>query len=305
MTIQKLRYIIEIVGSGSMSEAAKRLFITQPSLSGMVKELEEQLGFTIFLRTNKGVTLSQEGAEFLGYARQVVEQTDLLEQRYLHVKPSRQLLSVSTQHYAFVVQAFVRLIEEFGADEYEFTFRDTRTHEILEDVRTLRSEIGVIYMNDFNEKVLSQILRQYGLEFHKLFTAKPHIFVGASNPLAQKKAVTLEDLEEYPCLSFEQGEYNSFYYSEEILSTLVHKKSIRVSDRATIFNLMIGLGGYTISTGVINADLNGSDIVSVPLLVDETITVGWIAHKSVTLSRLAEQLVIKLEEAAQASGYIG
>jgi DNA-binding transcriptional LysR family regulator len=296
MTLQKLRYIIAIVNCGSISEAAKYLFITQPSLSSAVRELEEQIGFEIFLRTNKGVVLSPAGAEFLGYARQIVEQVDLMEQRYLHAKPSRQHFSVSTQHYAFVVNAFVNLVKGYGSAEYEFTFRDTRTHEILEDVRNLRSEIGVIYLNDFNSKVLGHIIRQNGLNFHPLFIAKPHIFVSTSNPLAQKDLVTLEDLEEYPCLSFEQGEYNSFYYSEEILSTLSHPKSIHVSDRATIFNLMIGLNGYTISTGVISADLNGDEIVAVPLEVEETITVGWIAHKKVTLSRLAEQFVQELQE---------
>ena len=295
MTIQKLRYIIEVVNCGSINEAAKRLFITQPSLSSAIKEMEEQLGFSIYLRTNKGVVLSQEGKEFLGYARQVVEQADLLEQRYLGTKPSRQLLSISTQHYAFVVQAFVKLIEQCGSDEYEFTFRDTRTYEILEDVRNMRSEIGVIYLNSFNEKVLGSLIGQYGLEFHPLFDAKPHVFVGAANPLARMEFVTLDDLEDYPRLSFEQGEHNSFYYSEEILSTLPHKKSIRVSDRATIFNLMIGLNGYTISTGVINASLNGDSIVAIPLKVDETITVGWIAHSRAKLSKLAEQFVFQLK----------
>ena len=297
MTLQKLRYVIEIVESGSISEAAKRLFITQPSLSAALRELEDQVGFAIFLRTNKGVVLSPEGAEFLGYARQIVEQADLMEQRYWHARPSRQRFSVSTQHYAFVVKAFVWLVERHGGPQYEVSFRDTRTYEVLEDVRSLRSEVGVLYLNDFNAKVLRHLMDQYGLAFHPLFVAKPHIFVSALNPLAHKERVTLQDLEDYPCLSFEQGEHNSFYYSEEILSTLPHAKSIRVSDRATIFNLMIGLNGYTISTGIIQADLNGEGIVAVPLQVDETITVGWIAHKKVTLSKLAERFVEALEEA--------
>ena len=305
MTIQKMRYLIEIVNTGSMSEAAKKLFITQPSLSSSVKELEEQLGFHIFVRTNKGVVLSQEGVEFLGYARQIVEQADLMEQRYLNAKPSRQLLCVSTQHYAFVVQAFVAFVKEFGTEEYEFSFRDTRSYEILEDVRTLRSEIGVIYLNEFNKKVLGALLKKYGLEFHSLFHAEPHIFVCTANPLAKKKRVTLAELEDYPYLSYEQGENNSFYFSEEILSTIFRRKTIRVSDRATIFNLMIGLNGYTISTGVMNADLNGSYIVAVPLAVEEHMTVGWIAHKSIALSKTAEQFVKKLEEAAQNSIAIG
>lgn len=295
MTIQKLRYIIEVVNRGSINEASKSLFISQPSLSSAIKEVEELLGFNIFIRTNKGVVLSQEGVEFLGYARQVVEQEDLLRERYLKAKPHRQLFSISTQHYAFVVRAFVNFVKKYSQEEYEFVFKDTRTYEILDDVKTLRSEIGVIYLNDFNEKVLKNFIEQHGLVFKPLFVAKPHIFIGANNPLAKKSKVYLEDLEDYTCLSYEQGENNSFYYSEEILSTLVHKKNIKVSDRATIFNLMIGLNAYTISTGVINPDLNGDGIVSIPLEVDETITVGWIAHKKITLSRLAEHFIKELE----------
>ena len=301
MTLQKLRYIIEIVNSGSIKTAADRLFISQPSLSAAIQDLEKELGIKVFQRTNKGIVLSAEGAEFLGYARQVVEQADLLERRYTNRKPTKQHFSVSTQHYAFVVSAFVSLIQQYGADEYEMLFRDTRTHEILDDVSNMRSEIGVIYLNDFNEKVLRRFLEQNKLEFHPLFTAKPHIFVSAQNSLARQQSVSMEDLEQYPCLSFEQGEYNSFYFSEEILSTVAHKKSIHVSDRATIFNLMIGLNGYTISTGVLNADLNGEDIVSVPLQSEETITVGWIAHKRATLSSLALRFVEELQKAVESA----
>lgn len=297
MTLQKLKYIIEIVNSGSIKAAANKLFIAQPSLSAAVQDLEQELGIEIFTRSNKGVVLSADGAEFLGYARQVVEQADLLEQRYQNKKPSKQHFSVSTQHYAFVVSAFVALVKQYAAEEYEFSFRDTRTHEILEDVSTLRSEIGIIYLNDFNEKVLGSFLKQNKLQFHPLFTTEPHIFVSAQNLLAQREFVTMADLEEYPCLSFEQGEHNSFYFSEEILSTMLHKKSIHVSDRATIFNLMIGLNGYTISTGVLNADLNGENIVAVPLQTEETITVGWIAHKKATLSTLAKLFVEELHKA--------
>ncbi|MCB8817454.1 LysR family transcriptional regulator [Desulfosporosinus shakirovi] len=241
MTLHQLKYMIEVVNCGSIDEAAKRLYITQPSLSSAVKELEAEIGVELFICTSKGIVLSVDGAEFLGYARQVVEQAGLLEQRYFNKKPSRQLCSISTQHYAFV-----NLIKNSGADEYEFTLRETRTHEIIEDVKNMRSEIGIIYRNLFNRKVLDKLLRENRLDFHPLFTAQPHIFISTQNPLAGRKAVTLADLEDYPYLSFEQGEFNSFYYSEEMLSTVFRKKSIHVSDRATLFNLLIGLNGYTI-----------------------------------------------------------
>lgn len=296
MTLQQLKYFIEIVNCGSINKAAESLFIAQPSLSNAVKDLETEIGVELFTRTPKGISLTKDGVEFLGYARQVAEQTSLLEQRYLSGKPSRRLCSISTQHYAFAVNAFVNMVQKTNADEYEFTLRETRTHEIIEDVKTLRSELGILYMNPFNKRVLEKLLRENGLTFHPLFTAKPHIFVSALNPLAKKEYVTPDDLEPYPCLSFEQGEYNSFYFSEEILSTAFSKKTIRVSDRATIFNLMIGLNGYTISTGIVSADLNGDNIKAVPFHIDDSIEVGWIGHNSIQLTKQASMYLEELKQ---------
>ncbi|WP_018887752.1 LysR family transcriptional regulator [Paenibacillus massiliensis] len=298
MTLQQLKYVIEIATRGSMNEAAKRLFVSQPSLSNAIRELEQELRITIFERTNKGISLSKEGVEFLSYARQVVEQAELLEGRYLNAKPSPQHFAVSTQHYAFAVNAFVKLVQEYGQEEYELALRETKTHEIIQDVRTLRSEIGILYLNEFNEKVMRRLLKDANLEFHSLFIAKPHIFISVNNPLAKQDVVSIHQLEPYPYLSFEQGEYNSFHFSEEILSTLSHPKSIRVNDRATLFNLLIGLNGYTISTGVLSAELNGRDIIPVPLDCEETMNVGWISHKSAALSKLATVYVEALHEAA-------
>lgn len=287
MTLQQLKYAIEIAKCGSINIAAKKLFIAQPSLSNAVRDLETELNITIFERTNRGISVTVAGAEFLGYARQVIEQTELLEKRYFNAKPSPQHFSVATQHYAFAVNAFVDLIKEYGIDEYEVNLRETKTYDIIDDVKNLRSEIGILYINDFNSKILNKLFKENNLKFTKLFEANPHVFISTKNPLSQQRKVTLEDLEDYPYLSFEQGEYNSFYFSEEILSTLSHKKSIRVSDRATLFNLLIGLNGYTISTGIISSDLNGTDIIAVPLDIYDRITIGWISHKDITLSQLA------------------
>ncbi|BCG58628.1 LysR family transcriptional regulator [Paenibacillus sp. URB8-2] len=297
MTLQQLKYVIEVAGRGSMNEAAKRLFISQPSLSNAIRDLEEEIGITIFERTNKGISLSKEGAEFLSYARQVVEQAELLENRYLGAKPSPQHFSVSTQHYAFAVNAFVNLVRQHGQDEYEVALRETKTYEIIQDVKSLRSEIGILYLNEFNSKVMGRLLKDAGLIFNSLFIAKPHIFISIHNPLAKQSIVTIDQLQEYPYLSFEQGEYNSFHFSEEILSTLSHLKSIRVNDRATLFNLLIGLNGYTISTGVLSADLNGNEIIPVPLDCDENINVGWICHKDAALSKLGLAYVEELKKA--------
>ena len=303
MTLQQLRYVIKIVECGSITEAAKQLFISQPSLSNAVKELENELGIEIFNRSAKGISLTIDGTEFLSYARQVIEQTELLEQRYLGKKPSKQLCSVSTQHYAFAVNAFVNLLRELEVDEYEFTLRETRTWEIIEDVKNLRSELGIIYLSDFNEKVINKLLKENHLIFYPLFEADPHVFISSAHPLAKKELVTLADLDDYPFLAFEQGEYNSFYFSEEILSTVPHKKTIHVSDRATLFNLLIGLNGYTICSGVLNSDLNGEYIISVPLESDEKMLVGWITNEKAHLSTIASDYITELKRLISEYGY--
>ncbi|HOD02144.1 MAG TPA: LysR family transcriptional regulator [Clostridiales bacterium] len=303
MTLRQLRYIIKIVECGSITEASKQLFISQPSLSAAVKELEKELGIEIFYRTTKGITLSIDGNEFLSYARQVIEQTQLLEQRYTGKNPPKRLCSISTQHYAFAVNAFVELLSELDVEEYEFTLRETRTNEIIEDVTNLRSEIGVIYLSDFNEKVINKLLKENHLRFNFLFEASAHVFVSSKHPLADNKRVTLEDLEDYPFLAFEQGEYNSFYFSEEILSTAPRKKTIHVSDRATLFNLLTGLNGYTICSGVLSGDLNDENIVSVPLVSDEKMRIGWISSDKSHLSPLALSYISILKKLIAEYGF--
>ncbi|MFA7745383.1 LysR family transcriptional regulator [Salinicoccus roseus] len=293
MKLHQLKYFIEVVLSGSINEAARRLYISQPTLSKAIKELENDLGIVLFTRTSTGISLSPDGAEFLSYARQINEQVELLERRYFDAEPSQQLFSVSSQHYSFVVDAFVEMIRKYGGDKYQFTIRETRTYEIIDDVKNLTSEIGVLYISAFNEKVLLQLIKEKGLKFTQLFEAHPHIFISKTNPLAKRDSVTLEDLDPYPRLAFEQGEYNSFYYSEEVFSTIPSPKSIQVSDRATLFNLLIGLDGYTISTGILSEDLDSSEIVQVPLEVEDKIKVGWVVNKKIELSRMAK---IYLEE---------
>jgi len=288
VTLQQLQYFIEVAAEGSISAAADVLYVAQPTMSAAMKDLETRVGRALLSRSSRGVTLTADGAEFLGYARQIVEQVGLLEQRYLGRPPSRRLLGVSTQHYSFAVDAFVRMVRSSGAAEYEFSLRETRTWEIIEDVRTLRSEVGILYRNDFNRKVLDKLIRDSGLAFHPLFVAEPHIFISRRNPLAARGRATLADLADLPRLTFDQGANNSFYLAEEILSTLSSAREIRVSDRATIFNLMIGLDGYTISTGIISGQLD-PEIVAVPLEVDERIEIGWLGHTAVPLTDQAQR----------------
>ncbi|MBO4697276.1 MAG: LysR family transcriptional regulator [Lachnospiraceae bacterium] len=296
MTLKQLNYIVTIADTGSITEASKKLFLAQPSLTASVHELEKEFGITIFSRSNKGIEVTPEGEEFLGYARQIIEQTGLIEERYTGQSMGKQKFFVSSQHYSFAVEAFVRLLKECGGDRYEFHMRETQTYEIIEDVARLRSEIGVLYRNRFNETVINKTLRDNNLIFEPLFTAKPHVFIGRTSPLAKKRKISLEDLKPYPRLSYEQGSHNSFYFSEEILSTMDCDRELVVCDRATLFNLLIGLNGYTVCSGVINEELNGPGIIAKPLQVDDCMEIGYILPAGIRPSALTANYIRYLKE---------
>ena len=296
MTLQQLKYVTTIANIGSISEAAKRLFVSQPSLTKAIKELEKEMGITIFDRTNKGITVSKEGERFLGYARQVLEQAALLEEQYKSQSGGKKQFSVSTQHYSFAVNAFVELLKGAGIDQYDVSLRETQTYEIIDDVAHMKSEIGLLYYNDFNRPVLEKLIHTNELTFTELFTAHPHIFIGKNHPLANKDVVSMDELEEYPYISFEQGDHNSFYFSEEIFSTVVRPKHIRVRTRASLFSLLIGLDGYTVSSGVIDEEVNGENIISVPLAEEGLMHIGYITNNKMHRSRLGQEYIQALEQ---------
>lgn len=291
MKLQQLRYVVKVAECGSITEASRRLFVSQPSITASIRDLENEMGVHIFERTNKGVIVSEEGETFLGYARQVLDQADLLEGKYKGTSEQVPHFSVSCQHYSFAVNAFVDVIREFDAARYDFTLREEQTHEIIEDVAHMKSELGILYLSEHNREVIERMLAANELVFEGLFCATPHVFVCSDHPLADHASVTLEDLEDYPFLSYEQGSYNSFYYSEELTSTFERRKNIRVRDRATLFNLAMGLNGYTVCSGVISHELNGPGIISIPLDVDEYMEIGIITRKNTTLTRYGQAYI--------------
>jgi len=286
MTLQQLRYVVQVAIDGSISKAAESLFIAQPSLTNQIHEIENEYNIKIFNRTNKGVVITPDGEVFLGYARQILEQANLLDEKYKN-DYTKTLFSVSSQHYSFAVNAFVDVIKKYDNEKYDFSIRETETYEIIEDVSKLKSEIGILYINDFNKNVILKLLEDNNLKYIDLFKAKPHIFISKNHPLKDKNKVTFDDLMPYPYLSFEQGSHNSFYFSEEILSTVKKNKNIKVRDRATLFNLLIGLNGYTISSGVLDEGLNGKDIISIPLDYDDYMNIIAIMHNNTILSEMA------------------
>ena len=303
MRIQQLQYLEKIVESGSINEAAKALFLSQPSLSNAIKELEQEMDLQLLVRQKSGVSLTNEGREFMIYARQILDQVKLMEAKYKQHTVRKQAFSVSAQHYAFVVHAFVDLIKQVDAEEYQFTLRETETQNILEDVMSFKSSLGILYLNKFNRQVLTKLFKEKKLKFTPLFKAKPHVFVCRDNPLAQKSSVKLRDLEDYPYLSYEQGQENSFYFAEEILSPLNRKMHIKVSDRATIFNLMVGLNGYTISSGIISSELNDDKIIAIPLEVDDMMTLGYLMPQQVEPSPITRQYLDLLRANIRGYGF--
>lgn len=296
MTLTQLRYAIMVSDTKSINEAAHALFIAQPSLSASLHDLEEEIGIELFRRTNRGVFVTPQGEEFLSYARQVVEQYHLLQNKYIDKKTVKKKFSVSTQHYTFAVNAFVEMVKQFGMDEYEFAIHETQTYQVIEDVKNLKSEIGILYLNDFNEKVLRKLFKEFHLEFHEIFTCGVFVYLWKGHPLAGQEEIFMEELEPYPCLAFEQGTNNSFYFSEEVLSTYDYKQLIRADDRATILNLMVGLNGYTLCSGIICEGLNGSDYCAIPLKCDEVMSIGYLQRRGMMVSELGKKY---LEEIAK------
>ena len=285
MTLQQLKYAITVAETGTITEAANKLYISQPSLTNAIHELEKEMNIIIFNRTNKGISISKEGEDFLGYARQVLEQAAILEDKYKGNNGGKKKFCVSTQHYSFAVNAFVDVIREYDADAYSFILRETQTYEIIDDVAVGRSEIGILYLSEHNEAVLSKLINKNDLNFEELYIAKPHVFISNNHPLANKEEITIQDLMPYPYLVFEQGKHNSFYFSEEFLSSLEFPKNIMVRDRATLFNLLIGLNGFTVCSGIIDTELNGENIISKPLDSDCSMRIGILTRKNSVLSR--------------------
>ena len=300
MTIQQLKYIITVAETGSITEAAKKLYISQPSLSNAIKDIEKETKLTVFHRSRQGIALTKEGLEFLGYARSVVQQMELLENRFVSNEPAKLRFGVSTQHYTFTSNAFVEMVERFGQERYEFILNETQTIQIMEDVKNRFSDLGILFISNGNKAIIRKELEDRRLQFFELFTAKPHVFLSADHPLAERKSVTLSQLRDYPRLNFIQGSYESSYFSEELFSDVESDRIIRVSDRGAIVNLMIGMNAYTISSGIFPRYLQGDAIVSVPLSEKEEMHIGYIINEHQELSPLAEDCIHALRQYGKA-----
>ncbi len=301
MTLQQIKYVIGITETGSLNKAAEKLYVSQPSLTSTIHDLEKELGITIFNRTGRGVTLTNDGSEFIASARQLYLNYQNLMEKYGENGNIKKKFGISTQHYSFAVKSFVEMVKDFNTNEYEFAIRETKTREVIDDVASLKSEIGILYLSDFNRKAITSILKSKDLEFHPLIDCKAYVYIWKGHPLASKKYITLQQLSEYPCLSFEQGDDASFYFAEEILSTEEYHRTIKANDRATMLNLMIGLNGYTLCSGIICEELNGSDYIAVPFRdeddsINRIMEIGWITRKGFTLSSIGTKYIEEVKK---------
>lgn len=301
MTLQQLYYAITVAEAGSMNKASELLYISQPSLTNAMKELEKEIGISIFNRSGRGVTLTNDGAEFLLYAKELYAQYTAIMEKYGAAGDRKKKFGVSSQHYSFAVKAFVEMVQSMDPSEYELAMRETKTREVISDVATLRSEIGILYLSDFNRKALQKLLNANELVFHRLIECRAYVYLWRGHPLASCREITFRQLSSYPCLSFEQGDNGSLYYSEEVFSEYEYPQIIKANDRATVLNLMVGLNGYTICSGIICEELNGSDYIAVPLACEGTdqngvMEIGYITRKNMILSRVGRLYIEKISE---------
>lgn len=301
MTLTQLRYVIAIAETKSINKAAEQLYVSQPSLTSAVQELEKELGIILFNRSGRGVTLTNDGAEFLLYARQLYGQYETLLEKYGENGSLKKKFGVSTQHYSFAVKAFVDMAKQFDMSKYEFAIRETKTAEVISDVSTMKSEIGVLYLSDFNRKSMEKLLRSAGLEFHHLIDCQAYVYLWKNHPLAKEESISFSQLFDYPCLAFEQGDNSSFYLAEEILSTNEYPRIIRANDRATMLNLMVGLNGYTLCSGIICEELNGNEFAAVPFRDDEenhnsVMEIGYVVRKNTMPGKVGEMYIGALKK---------
>ena len=295
MTVQQMNYALTVAECGSMNKAAEKLFIAQPTLTNAIQELEKEIGITVFVRTRKGITPTQAGLEFLSDIRRLYHQYGTVMQKYMREGSYKRKFGVSTQHYSFAVRAFVEMAKHYDMNQFDFAIRETKTRQVIVDVSTLKSEIGILYVSASNQKVLRKLFAEHELEFHPLIECRAYVYLWKGHPLSKEPSVSLEQLEPYPCLSFEQdGE--TYCFAEEILSENVYPREIKACDRATILNLMVGLKGYTLCSGIISDDLNGDDYIAIPFRDDEEnansiMNIGYLTKKNGVLSEMGQRYI--------------
>ncbi len=295
MNITQLKYVLEVAASSSMREASTKLYVSQPALSASIRELEDELGILIFERTNKGISLTDDGREFLTYAKKAVGQYGILEDRYLSKDAGKEKFSVSTQHYNFAIKAFTDVIKRMKPEKYVFSIHETKTKEVLDDVGTLKSEVGIISFSGTNEALIKKIFRDYQLDFTPLMRRDTYIYVWEGHPFAGRKEISIDEMKDYPCVSFDQTGDGNFYITEEALADYSFDKMIKSDDRATTMEIIAEIGGYSVGSGMLSRkDSILKGLVSIKMKEEDPLTIGYIVRKGSALSRYGEEYVKEL-----------
>ena len=295
MTLQQINYLITIAESRSMNKAAEKLFIAQPTLTGVVRDVENELGIQIFHRTHKGVTATVEGEQFLSKIKRIYQQYEEVMEEYGEEMKFRRRFAVSMQHYSFAVKAFIEMAKHYDSSKFDLALRETATVNVIKDVSSLKSEIGIIYTCEANQRVINRLLRENELEFHSLIVCPASVYLARSHPLANEKELTFEQLDPYPCLSFEQENESEIYFAEEILIEHAYQKTVKATDRATMMNLMVGLNGYTLCSSIYSEKLSGDQFIVIPFKnadsAHSTMNIGYITKKNNALSSMGKQFI--------------
>ncbi len=300
MTIQQCKYILKIAQCGSLNEAAKQLYVAQSSLSVSVKSLEQELNIEIFRRAGGGVHLTEAGVEFVQYARRLVEQSDLILDRFTE---NRQLchLNISTQHYDFVADVFGKLLNETHESHYRFSLREMKTYDVIRETELGFCDIGILAIKDKDRGIMERFIAGKGLTFAPILKALPHVFLRKEHPAAKADVITLEALKDYPYVSYEQGEHSSSFFTEEIAGACSDKQ-VEISDRASLMNVLLASDCYTLGTGIMPSLLNCDRIVSIPLESDDFYIIGTVMRADRKPSDLAEKFSEMLKVNAEDYG---
>ncbi|MBQ7445820.1 MAG: LysR family transcriptional regulator [Clostridia bacterium] len=296
MNITQLKYVLEVAASSSMREASTKLYVSQPALSASIRELEDELGILIFARTNKGISLTDDGREFLTYAKKAVSQYGILEDRYLSLDAGKEKFSVSTQHYNFAIKAFTEVIRNIDPEKYVFSIHETKTKDVIDDVATLRSEVGIISFSGSNEALIKKIFRDNRLEFVPLMKRDTYVYVWKDHKFAGRKEISIDEMRAYPCVSFDQTADGNFYLTEEAMADYSFDKMIKSDDRATTMEIIAELGGYSVGSGMLSKEdsiLKG--LVAIKMKEEDPLTIGYILREGSVLSLYGKEYVKELQ----------
>ena len=301
MTLQQLKYALVVAKTGSMNKAAECLYVSQPTLTNTIRSLEDETGITLFKRTNKGVQLTSKGSDFLFYARKVYDQYDQLRWRYCGHGKEKKMFSVTAQHYAFVIEAFANLVKSHDTSEYHFSILESTTQKVIDDVSSGKSEVGVIFLSDFNRKGIEELLRENGLTFKKIVKCRIYVYLGRNHPLGGNEIIDYDSIIQYPLLTYEQGENSPLFMAEEILGEQDYPYVIKVSDRASMLQIMQKVNGFTFCSGAVRGAVGKEEYNIIPLrqsakLPYNSMEIGYIYKDE--LSNLGKLFVEELMKAS-------